>query len=193
MWTACFKPDLIQTRPIARRAANGKAQRQASAGRPKISSGDAIIKSTRCCTMCAENSWSSRVSNGEINAMNRVTFPAAPHFDMTRPSQQFLVPGGLGATISEQPSSRWALGFAVLGNSSFLVPAPARMVMLGSFVHGIVSELQIKSLLAACETGQNSLLGIGLPFSFDLMRANALPHCTIRTWFARSDGKEARA
>ena len=67
------------------------------------------------------------------------------------------------------------LGFPVLGNSPFLVLAAARMVILWPFVHGIVNELQIKSLLAARETGQNSLLGIGLPFFFDLMRANALP------------------
>jgi hypothetical protein len=67
------------------------------------------------------------------------------------------------------------VGFPVLGNSSFLASAPARMAILWPFVHGIVNELQIKSLLAACETGQNSLLGIGLSFFFDLMRANALP------------------
>jgi len=66
-------------------------------------------------------------------------------------------------------------GFPVLGNFLVLVSTSARMVILWPFVHGIVNELRIKSLLAARETGQNSLLGIGLPFFFDLMRANALP------------------
>jgi hypothetical protein len=52
------------------------------------------------------------------------------------------------------------------------------MAILWSFVHGTVNELQIKSLLAARETGQNLLREIGQPFCFDENQSKR--HCTIR-------------